>query len=150
MPTSRFPPSPAQPDEATRRLRAELILEEALETIYALGFEVDTDFEGPDRLKLHGHCPTILKDVIDGCCDTIYVCIGTMLSCGVPDLPHLAEVCEANDRKFPGGQATFSPSGKFLKPPGWIGPDHAKVIKETNGLNLRVAQEIILRHRGGR
>lgn len=108
------------PDEATRRLRAELILEEALETINALGFMVlDNKVRDSDR-------EPDLEGIIDGCCDVHYVAVGTLWACGVPDVPHVEEVIRANDDKFPGGAGVPHPTvpGKFGKPPGWRGPDH--------------------------
>jgi predicted HAD superfamily Cof-like phosphohydrolase len=131
------PPDYIIPSKKVRELRARLILEEALETIKALGFclaplgafvdEIgDVEFKAlpfPHKSKLN--------DIIDGCCDTIYVAVGTLCAVGAPDLPHLAEVCRANNAKFPGGVAITDPkTGKFLKPKGWTGPDHDKVRKD--------------------
>lgn len=119
------------PPADVRLLRAKLLLEECLETVAALGFtlagyeegkveesELNTGEEGPD-----------LWGILDGCCDTVYVAIGTMLACGAPDQPHLEAVCFANDAKFPGGVATMHPTipGKFGKPPGWTPPNHEEV-----------------------
>lgn len=123
------------PDEPTRKLLAELILEEALETIDSLGFALDTkegdgpyDFQDFALLPVYNKAAISLEDVIDGCCDTIYVCIGALVACGVPDLPHLAEVCRANNDKFPGGLAAINvDTGKYLKPEGWVGPQHEMV-----------------------
>lgn len=126
------------PDKETRLLRARLIMEEALETVAALGFEVG-DEDGQWRMqnaRFPEHYPTKEIDfgnVIDGCCDLIYVATGCLVACGVPDLPHLEEVCAANDRKFPGGAAITDPeTGKYLKPAGWVGPDHTKVGTATS------------------
>ena len=125
------------PDEATRRLRAQLILEEALETIHALGFGVGTDMAdfslhirtpGPSANKT----PDLYK-IIDGCCDLEYVTKGTLVSCGVCDVPHLQEVCQANEEKFPGGAAIFDANGKFLKPEGWEPPNHEAVQMSLEG-----------------
>jgi hypothetical protein len=117
-------PKPGVPDEATRLLLARLILEEAQETINALGFEI---VRTP---TLVGSLRPDLENVIDGCCDTIYVATGAMVACGVPDLPHLYAVCRANNRKFPGGVPTIEPvTGKYLKPPGWTPPDHVGLFK---------------------
>lgn len=117
------------PDTATRLLLAKLIFEEAMETISDLGCrfledgtfsELTVDEECSDKLDING--------IIDGCCDTIYVCTGALAAMGVPDLPHLIEVCRANNDKFPGGEAIINPTtGKYLKPEGWKAPDHDKV-----------------------
>jgi hypothetical protein len=113
------------PSYQVRYLRAKLILEETLETILALGFDAQGTIS-PEEV----HAPN-LEDIIDGCCDLNYVLTGTLVSCGVPDMPHIAEVCRANEDKFPGGQAIFREDGKFQKPEGWQPPDHARVQREV-------------------
>lgn len=111
------------PNEETRFLRAKLIMEEALETVRGLGYNfVDGHLsrreEGPS-----------LEAIIDGCCDVNYVTTGTLVACGVPDMPHYAEVNHCNNSKFPLGEVFVNEYGKFLKPKGWVGPDHANVQK---------------------
>lgn len=130
------------PDEERRRLLAQLVLEEALETVSALGFHVGD--EDGIWLMIHAQLePTSagpdLEKIIDGACDTIFVATGVMVGCGVPDTPHLMEVCRANEAKFPNGLAVMNPTtGKYLRPPGWVPPDHAKVqqilMDRWNGL----------------
>lgn len=138
----------AIPPAKVRELRARLILEEALETCYALGVvvaEAGNGSHAPQEIAIGGLTfsasdhPEIqagaevepdLEGIIDGCCDTIYVCVGTLVACGIPDLPHLAEVNRANNDKFPNGVAMFNEHGKFQKPKGWRGPDHAAVREE--------------------
>lgn len=131
------------PCEDVRFLRAKLILEEALETISGLGFSVcgDPTSAWVDA-RPHADDPASwynVESVIDGCVDTIYVATGTLAAYGVPDLPHLIEVNRANDAKFPGGKATLNDIGKFQKPDGWVGPDHAMVrdsIRQIKDCNL--------------
>lgn len=134
------------PDEPTRELCAKLVLEEALETIKALGFDlIDRDGNGKETYVTDPHLVSSskepvdylpdLEDIIDGCCDVIYVATGTLIACGVPDAPHLAEVCRANNSKFPDGKAIMHPtSGKYLKPEGWLAPDHSFVEKAVRQL----------------
>ena len=132
------------PDEATRLLRARLIWEEAHETIRALGVSVLCE-EGPGYWISEGNCelranadyvpassPVNLEGIIDGCCDLIYVAVGTLWACGVPDVPHMEEVIRANDAKFPNGQGIPHPkiAGKFGKPEGWTPPDHRRWFPE--------------------
>lgn len=129
-----IPPDPyTVPNEADRRLMAELILEEAFETISALGF---TYSDKTSELMSDGKCD--LDKMIDGCCDLKFVCDGALAGFGVPPEPHMNEVCRANMDKFPGGVATKRADGKYLKPPGWKGPDHAavrhKVMSDVFGL----------------
>jgi predicted HAD superfamily Cof-like phosphohydrolase len=125
------------PDVETRRLLAKLILEEALETVKALGVNAVCN-SGPigyaldiDEVVFEDRDEKVdLLEVIDGCCDTVYVAIGALVACGVPDLPHLEAVCVANDSKFPGGVVKIDPeSGKYLKPLGWTPPIHGQVRK---------------------
>ena len=120
------------PSDEVRRLRAKLILEEAIETINGLGFTVKAMSDAADISIVPSFASRpssweYMEQVIDGCVDTIYVCTGTLAAYGVPDLPHIIEVNRANDSKFPHGQATLNDYGKFQKPPGWVGPDHARV-----------------------
>jgi predicted HAD superfamily Cof-like phosphohydrolase len=135
-----IPTAPCIPNQKVRVLRAKLILEEAFETVHALGFNVmacghflyTTEFEyktnddGPD-----------LEQIIDGCIDTNYVCTGTLVACGVPDLPHIAEVNRANLDKMK--NITVNQEGKFNKPSGWIPPDHsgAGASYDEQSCNLR-------------
>lgn len=136
------------PPEQTRVLRAKLIFEEAMETIKALGVIVTVSNPPNDLYSLFPvtlnkvllddkaaleFIPTgqpDLEGIIDGVCDLDYVGTGTLACCGVPDQIHREEVCMANERKFPGGKATFNESGKFLKPEGWKGPDHLSIMNK--------------------
>ncbi len=125
------------PSLMVRELRARLILEEALETVVALGFHIKPtaklvfDMDDVVLLPADGDYPANLEEVVDGCCDTIYVAVGTLLVCGAADLPHMAAVNHANDSKFPGGVAITNPeTGKFQKPPGWQPPHHTAIFAQ--------------------
>ncbi len=146
-PRQRIAELPGQRSLAVRELRARLILEEALETVAALGFKIRPigktirDMDDVDMVPVE--IDVNIDDIIDGCCDTIYVAVGCLLAHGVPDLPHLAAVNLANNSKFPGGEAVLDElTGKYLKPPGWRPPDHSAVralcsvdlVKTTNEL----------------
>lgn len=86
------------PPRAIRYLRAKLILEEALETINALGFDISQQravgTEPIRHIKLtdRKEGPN-LEEVIDGCCDLRVVATGTLTAFGVSD----SEVQEAID-----------------------------------------------------
>lgn len=125
------------PNREVRRLWAKLLLEETLETITALGFKVIDDENSDDGIKLStyelDHQP--LEDIINGCCDTMYVATGVLTMCGVPDIGHLMEVNQANASKFPDCEAIVDSNGKFLKPEGWQLPNHAR-IEAFNRANL--------------
>ena len=129
------------PSEAVRRCRALLAFEEQLEEIKVLGFKITVDPEvieisSVKDIVLHACLEPDLDEIIDANCDKIYVATGTMLACGAVDLPHHAEVCQANNNKFPGGVATTNEAGKYIKPDGWKGPDH-KAVREKHAVNLR-------------
>lgn len=110
---------PTLPNEQIRRLRAKLILEEALETILALGFEVYS--KGGGVFDLHIIDPPNLTEIVDGCCDLMVVTTGTLSACGLADVK-LQEIVDADNlKKFKPGH-TISPEGKFIKPPGHKGP----------------------------
>ncbi len=115
------PAQPIVPDEDIRILRAKLILEEALETVHALGVSVSFDAEGqPTAFEATG--PFDMEEVVDGCADISVVTIGTLIAIGVDDEPILEEVDAANLRKFgPGGRRRED--GKWLKPPDWTPPN---------------------------
>lgn len=134
-------PQPGVPNDATRVLRAQLILEEALETIAALGVEVRVV---PDQLPTGGISNTQhvvlratkrchecrLEDIVDGLCDLQYVAVGTLMSCGVPDVPVQEEVNECNELKFPQHELVrVNAEGKFLKPDGWVPPNHTQHLE---------------------
>lgn len=120
---------PGIPDLDTRRLRANVIFEECMETIEALGFTLAYNESGPVFVE-HTNGPD-LEGIVDGSCDSIYVHIGTLTSCGVVAGPHMKHVCDCNDAKFPDGKGVPHPDvpNKFGKPPGWEQPDHESIWK---------------------
>lgn len=89
-------------------LRADLIAEEAAETVAAI--------RAGDMIE-----------TIDGLCDLIYVCIGAAVCFGVPLQPFWDEVHESNMRK---GDGPMRADGKRLKPEGWQGPRIAELYAE--------------------
>jgi predicted HAD superfamily Cof-like phosphohydrolase len=89
-------------------LRAELIREEAAETVDAI--------ERGD-----------LVEAIDGMCDLLYVVFGTAVEFGVNLAPFFDEVHRTNMLKV--GGATRA-DGKILKPEGWERPHIAQLLAE--------------------
>lgn len=94
------------PSREVRELRARLILEEAIETIDALGFcaEVVIRDDGSQRMKgpivvAHDRGYN-LAQIADGCADISVVTIGTLLAFGIADKPLLEEVDRSNLAKF--------------------------------------------------
>lgn len=125
---------PVIPPEDERMLRAKLILEEALETIEALGLcptlDADNAVDGQVDITMDlvswedtSQGPN-LTEIADGCADLSVVTIGTLIACGIPDLHLLRIVDQANMAKFgPGGHRRED--GKWIKPPGFTPPDIA-------------------------
>lgn len=129
------PDSIKVPDLRTRKLRAMLILEEALETIVkGLGLTVtlksgtEKDYrieaENLDYLD-NGHVNII--ELADGCADLSVVNTGTLIAFGIKDADLLEEVDRSNMAKFAPGHY-INEHGKLIKPPGWRKPDIAKAI----------------------
>lgn len=118
----------SEPSVEVRKLRAKLILEEALETINALGCSINVGVPCDD---LCSEKPSIfvdvdktfnLAEVIDGCADIKVVTTGTLIACGIPDELPQSMVDESNLKKFgPGGRRRED--GKWLKPENWKAPN---------------------------
>lgn len=159
-----IPDTYTMPSLEVRKLRAQLILEEALETIEGLGFSVGINVAGdceigkqiePDYSWQPVEISNVeyeplrngpnLEKIIDGCCDVIYVAVGTMLCCGAPDGEHMKLVNDANNAKFPNGEAITNENGKFQKPKGWLPPDHGKLI---NSDDLKNAMRALKKRNG--
>jgi predicted HAD superfamily Cof-like phosphohydrolase len=87
-------------------LRAELIREEAEETV--------------DAIKAGD-----IVGAIDGMCDLLCVVYGTALEFGIDLAPFWDEVHRTNMAKAGGPTRE---DGKRLKPEGWVGPDIAGVL----------------------
>lgn len=127
-----LPETPAVPSIGVRLLRAKLILEECLETIEALGF---TPILGQGLTPIDMGSITFKPDLVpnlveiaDGCADISVVTIGTLLACGIGDLPLLREVDRSNLDKFR-GDAHRGENGKWCKPSDWVKPDIEGVLK---------------------
>lgn len=113
-----IPPNPIMPSLEIRKLRANLILEEALETIEALGFNiVMKPFDGAIEVGPPSHEPNIIE-VVDGCADISVVTIGTLSAFGVKDGPILEAIDQNNLAKFGPGSYRRETDGKWMKPSG--------------------------------
>jgi predicted HAD superfamily Cof-like phosphohydrolase len=122
-----IPAVPTMPCLAVRKLRANIILEEALETIEALGFTVtlkpfDLSFE------LSETCAPDLIEAVDGCCDLRVVTTGTLSALGVADNAVQEEVDRNNLAKFGPGSYRRESDGKWMKPPGHQKPDLEHIL----------------------
>lgn len=132
------PEGPKVPDSSQAELCAKLILEEAMETIAALGVEVRLMAEHSRHdpvvykdLFLRAVKPADLVEVVDGCCDTRVVSTFTLVMCGVTDGKPQALVDANNLGKFDPalGGKRCELTGKWLKPPGYPKPDLAAEIQ---------------------
>lgn len=137
------PDVPTIPSDEICLLRAKLILEEAFETIEALGYHMEmrmdtTGLQGhvPVYASTKGHAgvqfirhnrPVDIKETADGCADISVVTIGTLSAFGIKDRPLLEEVDRSNLDKKRGHK---EPSGKWMKPPDWVKPDINKVLED--------------------
>lgn len=125
IPGQEAPARPTLPDATVRRLRAALILEEALETIEALGFKATVT----DNVRgLNPAGEPNLVEIVDGCCDLKVVTTGTLTACGVADVGPQLEVDVNNLCKFGPGHS-IREDGKLIKPPDHPVPDLAVIIK---------------------
>lgn len=119
-----------------RELRAKLIMEEAVETVAALGYTVTADVftaKAWNANSAEGDIASFTKtyeeadflDYIDGMCDLVYVVCGSAVAAGIDLDDHFDEVHRANMTKLAGPKRA---DGKQLKPDGWTGPDHEKIL----------------------
>ena len=123
---------PTEPSEETRQLRAALIIEEALETIHAMGIEVTFNDEKELTIDALDYWDTEkykvdIEQVADGCADLRVVTTGTLISFGINDEELQDEVDASNLRKFAVGHTTRK-DGKHIKPPNWEAPDIKKIL----------------------
>jgi len=126
------PMVPQLPDEKTRLLRARLILEEALETVEALGFRLYTkagrSYLSFGDFQLSPEVDPNLVEIADGCADISVVTYGTLSACGIADESLILEVDKNNLEKLEKG--TVDEHGKLTKPPGHQPPDLEKILRE--------------------
>jgi predicted HAD superfamily Cof-like phosphohydrolase len=133
----KVPVVPSTPSPEDRVLRARLILEEALETIEALGVDVTLRMDAPDpsiidhedELEYHALSDRHFNmvEVIDGCCDIRVVTTGTLSALGIPDEPFQQLVDRNNLYKFGPGSYT-NEHGKLVKPANHPAPNIAGLL----------------------
>jgi len=132
---------PTVPDDDRVRLRAALVIEEALEFVEALfdmscpahytGLDMSPVAASDDMRTIKRHLKTIIEgapvkvnlpEAIDALADIDYVVAGSYLEFGVDSEPIAATVHAANMSKVSG---PIGPNGKRLKPEGFRPPDIA-------------------------
>lgn len=113
-----------------------LILEEALETVEALGIDLLVEITRTDNMLdmenfqfIESENGPDLKEIADGCADISVVTTGTLIACGIRDSPLLEEVDRSNLSKFGPGHS-FSEAGKLIKPDDFEEPDIAGVLED--------------------
>ena len=128
------PVGPVIPSEQVRLLRARLIIEEAMETVRALGVDIGVSYKSLSRDHLPITKATIrfkmnptrgcdFIEVLDGCADVSVVTIGTLVAFGMPDGKLLEMVDESNLAKFTGDAHADPETNKWIKPSDWVKPD---------------------------
>lgn len=121
------------PDDETLQLRANLILEECLETIKALGFAIydqspkNGNIINPEDITLKKEYETDIVEVADGCADIKVVTTGTLSSFGIDDNEIQEAVDENNLAKFGPGSYRRE-DGKWMKPPNHQPPNIKEII----------------------
>ncbi len=133
------PLKPTVPDEKTRRFRAKIILEEALETIKALGFQVVLDPKTSEPMIGDAAYEPNLVEIVDGCADIRVVTTGTLSACGVADREVQEEVDANNLSKFGPGSYKRE-DGKWMKPPTWKPPRIKEILAHQTQVGEIAAQ----------
>ena len=132
----------AHPELRDTRLAGLLIMEEAVETVAAMGFTVHAhvDFHEPgnpaSQTAKEDPSQTVVEffdqyqtpnfnEVIDGLADLVYVTLGAAIRFGIDLQPFFEEVHKTNMAKE-GGKTRAD--GKVLKPEGWQPPDIDRIL----------------------
>lgn len=119
------------PELRDRDLRAKLIMEEAVETVAAMGFDVTADIKGLAYFTKRYPAPHF-EDAIDGLADLQYVVLGSAVAWGIDLGPFFEEVHRANMDKLRGPKRA---DGKQLKPDDWRPPDIAGTLEKERQLS---------------
>lgn len=134
-----FPKTPRMPPPKTRKLLADLVLEETVEKINALGFRVEMTTNGLKNLPCKDK--ESFKEVIDACGDIMFVVRQTLSACGVHDEILDREICRSNMTRFKPGY-TFAENGKLMRSPDWEPPNISQVIEDSRENQKAVMQSV--------
>lgn len=121
------PERPTIPTLDIRRLRAQLIMEEALEQCEALGVtphietSAGTFLVSEQTLRFYRGPEPSLVEIADSTADQVYVSVGCAIACGIEMEPIWKLVQDSNLAKFGPGSYRRE-DGKQMKPPGWKAP----------------------------
>lgn len=143
------PPTPVIPSLEIRKLRAKLILEEALETISALNIGVylknqDDEFDCLQDIQditfTEWDSPLSkpdLTETADGIADSLVVLLGTAVACGIDIEPVFEEVMRSNDSKLwtenELNEAKKIPNCKYIYKEHWITNNPRRFIVMLDG-----------------
>lgn len=148
------PSKPTIPDLATRKLRAKLILEEALEVVLALGIHIyiEKHYEEPwildkdsgiKRLRFDRGAEPNLLEIADGCEDLKVVTEGTLVACGLVEQvtgpgcvdPLFTEVMRSNQSKLWTQDELFNSGEDYYAKQvvSIANPRHLLVVKDRDG-----------------
>jgi predicted HAD superfamily Cof-like phosphohydrolase len=120
---------PTEGSEALRRLRATLVLEEALEFAEACGYEVTLSLSGKPVLSTS---PTTRHDLVamaDALGDLEYVVQGANLAFGLPSRTIFEEIHRSNMSKLGhDGKPIYRDDGKVLKSTRYTPPALEPII----------------------
>lgn len=127
------------------KLRARLILEEALEFAQACSFTVTVADDGETQhgvfLDETGDPPNY-AEMIDALCDIKYVANGAACAMGVDLQPFEDEVHRSNMAKADGG-IRVREDGKILKPDGWRPPDIAGILERIRADTIETKVAVV-------
>ncbi len=140
----RGPVSPDVPALRDAKLRASLILEEALETATALvGREAAYELveEQMDKQWAKPNGVPDIAEAIDGLCDLLYVAYGAAEAIGVDLEPFFDEVHRTNMLKD-GSKEIDSHGKRGGKPPGWKKPDIAGMLDDMADARRAIAESL--------
>lgn len=119
--------TPVIPSDDRVRLRLNLIAEESFEVFEACGIDVKDLKEALFAKIRESELNINMEKLADGFGDTDYVVEGARLEFGIDGEPIADEIQAANMRKTSG---PIRADGKRLKPPGWVGPDILRVLRD--------------------
>jgi len=168
------PDKPCIPSLEVRKLRAKLILEEAMETIHALGFFIS--FIGKKDGYQWNYVPAFdtydftsrdsyvdnkisLAEIADGCEDLKVVTEGTLVACGLIDYknykgplsiqnndPLFDEVMRSNNSKM----WSYEETQKLIKPNGEVHDDYEIYNHTRDAIGFTHLQKYIVKNKDGK
>lgn len=115
------PPRPVIPDDETLELRRYLVMEECIELLGALGWEISVSVNG-------AHRPRDLAAIAKEAADLIIVTAGTLAACGMSTDWPVCAVHASNMTKTGGKDPKYPVKGKIAKGPDYVPPDSDALV----------------------